>query len=418
VAKVYYHSLNALKKEHPEYAAFDGNKSILHKGHKYNKIGEAPLKHGNGWQFGRVLTAISASALSILLIPLAIKPYRKLLGKLWNEATSGVEKISLYVTQNSNKTLSIPTIEDNDASKKDAPKQLPKKLDGGKEESLDKKRALKVVRESAYKYEHLSESMRDDEEVTLEAVKNCTYAIKYATDRMKNNKKVGLAAVRYSGSAYEYLSPTLRDDEEVTLEAVKNSTYAIKYASDQMKNNKKVALAAVRYSGSAYEYISEEMKCDKYIALEACNIPAFYLTMNSTSQDSKNNIENELAGLRKVYALMPLELKNDIQIKAAYKNNKKILKNHLKQLNQAIPTSIPVNLYSKPVFQPYVDPQPAVTFYQPAPTYTYINPIIPAMSIINTPHLNPNHLGFHHHGHHQHGHHHGYHYHGHHHGRR
>ena len=49
----------------------------------------------------------------------------------------------------------------------------------------------------------------------MQAVKNKPIIIKYASNRLREDKDVGMAAMKVSPKCYEFLGPKLKKDEEI-----------------------------------------------------------------------------------------------------------------------------------------------------------------------------------------------------------
>ena len=64
-----------------------------------------------------------------------------------------------------------------------------------------------------------------------------------------------MAAAAKSGWALKYASEELKNDKEVVLAAVAQYGYALEYASNDMKNDKEVVMAAV-----AREWLGTEIR--------------------------------------------------------------------------------------------------------------------------------------------------------------
>ncbi len=72
------------------------------------------------------------------------------------------------------------------------------------------------------------------------AVTECGDALRFASDRLKDNKEVALAAINQNGSAFEIISDKLKNDKEVALAAIKNYIKAFYFASDELKEDQEV----------------------------------------------------------------------------------------------------------------------------------------------------------------------------------
>ena len=65
------------------------------------------------------------------------------------------------------------------------------------------------------------------------------------------------------------LLPDQRDDLEFALASVSQSGALLRYASERLRNDKSVVLAAVRQDNTAFEWASDELKNDPDVKLAA-----------------------------------------------------------------------------------------------------------------------------------------------------
>jgi hypothetical protein len=180
-----------------------------------------------------------------------------------------------------------------------------------------------------------SDSLKDDKDVVLAAVKNCFYAFQYASNRLKDDKNIVLtvvkqyggnlkdvstrlkndkevvgAAVQQNGQALQFASTILKNDKYIVSDAVKQDGLALQFASSTLKNDKDVVSAAVKQNGFAIEYASDTLKNDKdIIAAASIKIRAsltdlvkngqqqsaadqFVTLMNSAFQAAVNTVQN------------------------------------------------------------------------------------------------------------------------------
>jgi len=123
---------------------------------------------------------------------------------------------------------------------------------------------------------YASDKLKNNRNVVITAVSNYGMALEYASDRLKNDKQIVLHAISNSSSALFHASDKLRDDEDVILAAVSKFGYTLKYASENLKNNKNIVCAALISRPDAFEYMSKELKYDlnfcKEIFILICEI--------------------------------------------------------------------------------------------------------------------------------------------------
>jgi len=98
----------------------------------------------------------------------------------------------------------------------------------------------------------------------LEAVNNIGSLLKYASEKLRNDKEVVLAAVKKKGDALRYASDELRGDREVVLAAVWQSAYALPFASDEVIAEMGRCLAEHMAKYPEREIIEEMVRCWEY----------------------------------------------------------------------------------------------------------------------------------------------------------
>lgn len=74
-------------------------------------------------------------------------------------------------------------------------------------------------------------------------------------------------AVKKSGFALKYAANKLKDDKEIVLTAINVSRRRydgeiIKYASERLKENRELVLFSVELNGVAFDYITNSLKFD------------------------------------------------------------------------------------------------------------------------------------------------------------
>ncbi|MBA3722030.1 MAG: DUF4116 domain-containing protein [Parachlamydiaceae bacterium] len=119
----------------------------------------------------------------------------------------------------------------------------------------DKQICLRGMKEYSDMFEYLSQQLRGDYEVALEASINARRQFKFVEPNLLNNKSFVLACIKYDYLGLENVSETLRNDEDVILEAMKDHYRALEYASDALKTNRKFVLKAVLLNGLGMEFL-------------------------------------------------------------------------------------------------------------------------------------------------------------------
>jgi hypothetical protein len=102
----------------------------------------------------------------------------------------------------------------------------------------DREVVMAAVKRNGFALKYASAELKGDREVVMAAVKRYGDALQYASDELKADREVVMAAVRHSfGYALEFAPEELQRDKEVVMEAVKRNGFALKYASEDLKND-------------------------------------------------------------------------------------------------------------------------------------------------------------------------------------
>ena len=88
---------------------------------------------------------------------------------------------------------------------------------------MDKKEALKIVRDDGLKFKDLPDHFKKDKEIVLAAIKYINsavgrkggYVLKFADDSLKKDKEVVLAAVKSNEAALEFADDSLKNDPDI-----------------------------------------------------------------------------------------------------------------------------------------------------------------------------------------------------------
>ncbi len=368
MTKIYFNSFNAATTAYPELAPITNGKSHEQQGRIYTKIATAIEKHDQLWQVAHLAQAVAFSILALLVIPLFISSYRKQTIQLWNRGTSGIEKISLY------------------------------NIDAQAEARREKQHALDEIRKNATAFQQLSPEMRDDEEVALAAIQASTLnVVQYASSRLKNMKKIALPAVQKNAHNYRHLSDAMRDDEEILFEAIKSATFDILgYASDRLKDRKTVAIPAVQKVASNYQHLSLNMRQDKEVTLAAinnCFEPVQEEILRFSSVELQNDKDIQEAARTREPHIASLKAKRE-EVQRQYRMYCEQIKQQQEQEQaqqqyqsaqyyaqhfNTYPTYPSFNTYSYPQFNPNPAPNIFYTYYPyfnsaPGYQYTYFYP--------------------------------------------
>jgi len=123
---------------------------------------------------------------------------------------------------------------------------------------LNKKEILKKIKNGTFFLKDAEDKLKGDEEVVLESVKLNGLYLKFAHEKLKANKKIVLTAVKQNGMAIYFANNKLKADKEIALEAVKNNIEALEYVDSKIKNSLK-NIGNQKSGSSLYKLIGQEI---------------------------------------------------------------------------------------------------------------------------------------------------------------
>ena len=100
--------------------------------------------------------------------------------------------------------------------------------------------------------EFMSPTLRNDQEVVLEAVKKNGYSIGHASAQLQASLMICLAAVHQNGLALELCAPAKRDDESVVSPAIRQNVASLQHASERLRGDAAILGLAVAQAGAAW----------------------------------------------------------------------------------------------------------------------------------------------------------------------
>lgn len=135
----------------------------------------------------------------------------------------------------------------------------------------NKEYVIKAVIENFTSYEIIAHHLKDDEDVLKAALTKCGMPMKYASTRLRNNKEIALKSLKTDKLcfAYQCLSDELRQDRDITIQAMKSPTMNLSHASKTLQDDKDVVLMAVSHFADNLAAASDRLKNDKEVVLAA-----------------------------------------------------------------------------------------------------------------------------------------------------
>ena len=204
----------------------------------------------------------------------------------------------------------------------------------------DRDVAFKVIEINAKMFKFVAGNLNDDAELAKLAIykSHSGELLKYASDRLKDDKEFILDIISKKPIALEFVSKRLQDDEDVVELAIKLNLNAFKYASMRFKDDKEFVLNLMRKKAEYIEngikrastrnlyligYASERLRSDPEIAILTLKQDIF--TYRCFSDKIKSMRKLALYVVKKEGILLKdvaEKFKNDKEIvMAAVKNN-------------------------------------------------------------------------------------------------
>ena len=128
-----------------------------------------------------------------------------------------------------------------------------------------KENDMSYAKPANFAYEHLSDNLKDDEEILSFLLNYSTYFLHYASDRLKGKKEMLLKFKDTLNNVLKHASPHLRDDKEFLL----NFPNPLEFASERIKDDRDFVLSIVCLKGKSgsIRYASSRLRDDIGIAL-------------------------------------------------------------------------------------------------------------------------------------------------------
>jgi len=187
----------------------------------------------------------------------------------------------------------------------------------------DKELLVSIAERYRIEVEYVSDRLKDDREFMLFVAKQGNrWMMEHLSRRLLNDEDVVAAAAGQNGDALNYAPADMKDNEKVVMAAVKENGSALYYASDRLKRNEKVVMAAVEQGGEALNNLWENQKDPGSPYGEGG-------ALKYASPDMKNNEKVVMAAVKKnglaLYYASPDMQDNKQVVMAAVKENRSAL---------------------------------------------------------------------------------------------
>lgn len=156
----------------------------------------------------------------------------------------------------------------------------------------------KLLKRSPYILNLMNYSIRDDETIVVDM----PHMLKHFSKRLRDNEKIVLQCLKYSkwgfdgwNAALDSISNRLKDNDEIILCSINNvNAMTIKYASERIRNNKYIMTKAMSYNPFAYKYIGSTLNEDKELALFILKLNSSYIQYVSSKLYKDSDIQKAL----------------------------------------------------------------------------------------------------------------------------
>ena len=112
----------------------------------------------------------------------------------------------------------------------------------------------------------LSEDLRKDREVVMDAVQNCRAALEHAHKTLQEDEEIVSVAVSNDGAAMQFASSSIQNNKDFLLQVAQDNGTALEFVNEKFKKDKDIALAAVESVGEdAMGLIDESLRKDEDI---------------------------------------------------------------------------------------------------------------------------------------------------------
>lgn len=124
---------------------------------------------------------------------------------------------------------------------------------------------------NASELQHASDSVKNNRDAMIEALKSSSLCVVYIGEDLWQDRDFIKGAMAVDGLILGATQVPFkwRCDPEIVMYACESHGYALKHASEEIKNNRSIVLAAVNQRGTALMYASEEMRMDYDVVMDA-----------------------------------------------------------------------------------------------------------------------------------------------------
>ncbi|WOG25674.1 DUF4116 domain-containing protein [Endozoicomonas sp. 8E] len=116
--------------------------------------------------------------------------------------------------------------------------------------------------------EYVSQGIRSDKELVLEALAGHPFDVKYASQELRGDKQVAIAAVTRRGCLLFDVNSILQDDDDVIKAAIKQNPGALEFASERIRRDKSIINSVIKHGVFYLQDASETLLNDREYMLD------------------------------------------------------------------------------------------------------------------------------------------------------
>jgi hypothetical protein len=139
----------------------------------------------------------------------------------------------------------------------------------------------------------LDDKYKNNKDLVLTAVKNCGYALKYASEKLRNDIDIIIESINGgANNVFFFLGDKIKRNKKIILRIINkiknNNIVFLKYCNEEIKDDEEIVLRLVTINCKEFEYASERIKNDRNFILELIeNNPNIIRVLNAKFKNDK-----------------------------------------------------------------------------------------------------------------------------------
>ena len=123
--------------------------------------------------------------------------------------------------------------------------------------------------QDGYALRYASDALKDDREIVLAAVMQAGHTLEYASQRLKTDRVFAIIMIEKNCKLFDFISREFVSDESFIEEALEKNGRALRYVHPDFKTKKNIVLKAVTSDGYALEFVGWAIDSYREIVLAA-----------------------------------------------------------------------------------------------------------------------------------------------------